>query len=289
MGEKTTEIINSIKKSLREGPKSISDISKEAKINWRTAEQNLKLLKSLNLVIEKDIKNTRTFFYQEKNNYFDLPVKAKDSKYISTLYAHIKKFCHKFHNKEPTKTQVYKILWKINQTLKKNLPIGWYRYGPMCVQEYMNNEKEEIKLDPKTISLVKSITKEYCACENKELQRKIYEEEDEKLYLTKEDLLSIKKDDKKEINPILMDFIKFSPPESIEAVTDFVRATLLAGWSETQEIFDNLWKYLTMTRFRDSLKPYYGEGVDIYLKQKIEATKKETQILTTDLVRSKVK
>lgn len=289
MGEKANEVIDSIKNCLREGPRSISDISKEGKINWRTAEQYLELLKNLDIVIESDVKNTRTFFYKDKNNYFNLPVKKRDSKLISTLYSHIKKFCLKFHNKEPTKTQAYKILWKINQKLKKNLPIGWYMYGPLCVQEYANNEKEEIRLDNRSIPLVKETTKEYCAYDNLQLQKKIYKEVDDKLYQTKERLLSIKEADKEQINPILMDLIKFSPVETVEVITDFARATLLLSWDKTKELFEDVWKYIAIIKFRESLRPYYEDDIDIYLNKKIEEIKKETQILITDLVRCNIK
>lgn len=289
MGEKANEIINSMKKSLSDGPKSISDISKELEINWRTAEQYLELLKSLDIVLEADVKNTRTFFYKDKDNYFELPIRNKDSKLISTMYHHIKKFCLNFHNKEPTKTQVYKILWKVDQKLKKNLPIGGYMFGPMCVQEYKNNEKEEIKLDDSTTNVTKEITKEYCACDNIVLQKRIYSEVGNKLYQTKEEIISVKDLSKEEINPILMDLIKFSPPETVEVITDFARATLLLGWNKTKELFDDLWKYVTMINFRESLRHYYGDYIDVYLNDKIKESKKEIQIQITDLVRCNVK
>lgn len=287
MGEKTNEIVDSVKKSLREGPKSISDISKEAKINWRTAEEYLKLLKNLDLVTEAEIKNTRTFFYKDKDNYFDLPVKSKDSKLISIVYYYIKKFCLKLYNKEPTKTQVYKILWKVYQ--KQTLPIGWYRYGPICVQKYMNDEKEEMKLDKKRIAMIKETTLDYCLCDNIQLQKRIYKEVGDKLYQAKEKLATGKPFKNEEINPILMDIIKFSPPEAVEVVTDYARATLLLGWKKTIDLFEDLWKYLTVIKLRESLRSYYKDSIDIYLNKKIEEIKKDTQILITDLVRCNVK
>lgn len=289
MGEKATEIVNSIKECLSDGPKSISEISKVLEINWRTAEQYLVLLKNLGLVMEAEVKNTRTFFYKDKDNYFELPVKNKDSKLISSIYCNIKKFCLKFYNKEPTKTQVYNILWKFDQKLNKNLPIGWYMFGPMCVQGYKNNEKEEIKLDDSAIDVTKEITKEYCACDNIVLQKKIYSEVGNRLYQTKEEIISIKDTHKEEINPILMDIIKFSPPETVEVISDFARATLLLGWNKTKGLFDDLWKYITTINFRESLRRYYGDAIDVYLNDKIEESKKEIQIQIIDLVRCNIK
>ena len=95
--------------------------------------------------------------------------------------------------------------------------------------------------------------------------------------------------DKEKINPILMDLIKFSPPETVEVVTDFARATLLLGLNKTEECFDKLWKYIGLIRLRDSLVIYYPNYIDFYLKEKIEATKKEAQLYITELVRCNVK
>ena len=80
MADQTAKILENIKIALRDEPLSISEISEKVSINWRTAENNLRILESLGLVFERNIKNRRTFFYKEKNNYFDLPVKNEDIK-----------------------------------------------------------------------------------------------------------------------------------------------------------------------------------------------------------------
>lgn len=294
MGEKTNEIIDSIKKTLKDGPKSISDISKEAKINWRTAEEYLKLLKNLGLVIEQEIKNTRTFFYKEKKNYFDLPIRKEHSKIISTIYSLIRKFCLDVHKTEPTKTQAYKILWNIDMKAGLNLPIGWYMYGPCCVQVYKGDEDQQTKLNKKTVTLIKETTTKYCLCDNFELQNRVYKEANNKLYRLKEKLITTKFKTKEDINPVLMDLIKFAPKETIEVVTDFVRATLLLGWDKTKECFNYVWHYIALIVFRDTIQEYYldwfnGEHLDLYLKVKIDEARKESQILITDIVRCRSK
>lgn len=286
MAEKKKEVIDSIKKVLSNGPKSINEISEKAEINWRTAEDYLNILKEIGLVYEKEGKNTRTFYLRERDNYFDLPVKYKDKKLISTVYHYIRERCLKIHKREPTRTHAYKILWNLNQKMKFNLPIGWYMFGPCCVQIYSGEEQPQTDLNSKTTQLLKTTVNEYCSCENLELQRKIYDEAKERLYQTKEDLLRMDSPKKEEINPMLMDLIKFAPKEAIETTTDFARATLLLGWSETRVYFENLWKYIAMLVFQHSLEPCYGYPLDVYFNRQIGNAKKETQLLITDLVRS---
>src|SRR3989344_1000189 len=287
MADQTAKILENIKIALRDEPLSISEISEKLSINWRTAENNLRILESLGLVFERNIKNRRTFFYKEKNNYFDLPVKNEDIKKINTIYHHIKEFCKKFYNQEPTKTQAYKVIWKINKELKLNLPIGWYMYGPLCVQEFCSNEPKEINFAGNTISLIEKTTKEFCSLDNFKLQKKVYNESDENLYLTKEKLISGTLTNKEDINSVLVDLIKYAPPETVEVVTDFARATLLVGLEKTLSCFlEAVWKYVTLVRFRDSLTNYYQ---DLSGYMKIDETKKEAQLRILDIVKSHVK
>ncbi len=289
MSDKTQKIITSIKDVLSDKPLSISEISEKADINWRTAKHYLKILEKLGLVEEKSIKNTRTFFYKNKDNYFNLPIKEKHSKLISSIYANIKKTCLKLFDKEPTKTQAYKIIWRVDKELNLGLPIGWYRYGPCCVQIYKGNE-EDTKLDKNIISIIEKTTKEYCFLDNMSLQKKIYTQEENKLYLTKQGLIELENnfENKEELNMLLMDLIKYAPDETTETVTDFARATLLLGWEKTRICFiDYVWKYITMVVFKKSLKFYYGDS-EVYWDDKIESAKKESQIIITDLVKSKL-
>lgn len=289
MSDKTQEIVNSIKSQLMDQPLSISEISEKLEINWRTAENYLEILEKLGLVEERNIKNTRTFFYKDKDNYFDLPVKNKDSKLISSIYSKIKEVCLDVYKKEPTKTQVYKIIWKLNNELSLGLPVGWYKYGPCCVQIYKGNEKEEIKLSSNQTNLIKIITKDYCILDNINLQKKVYLDSKKDLYITKEILLALDSDNKEELNIILMDLIKYVPQETIETTTDFSRATLLLGWIKTKTIFDIFWKYITMVIFKQTLQFYYEDNLEFYLSEKIEDAKKEAQLSITNLVKSNIK
>lgn len=275
------ENINSIKKELSEQPRSISYIAEKTKIDWRTAKHYLELLKNLDLADEFKVKNTRTFYYKDPENYFKFPIKEKDQRLISTIYSYIKEFCQNKFKKEPSKTQVYKIMWKINKELELNLPIGWYRYGPICIQVYQGDEKKG-KLETKKINLIKETTEEYCQLDNIELQRKIYLEAREEAYIVKEKLLEI--ENQEELNVVLMDIVKTVPEETKEVTTDFVRTTLSLKWDTTRNYFDIFWKYITLVRLKETINFYYQDSTKLYLDSQIESAKKEIQIIINSLV-----
>ena len=290
MGEKTKGVINSIKEILKEGPKSISEISKELEINWRTAENYLGILKNLGLVDEIANEHTRIFFYKDKNNYFELYVKKKDAKVISSIYHQIKKICQEKFGRDPTMTQVYKIIWNANKKLNLGLPIGWYRYGPCSVQIYRGDEFD-YKIESRISKSVRETTEEYCSMDSSSLQNKIYIDEKKDLYLAKKKLIELKDlEDKEELNNILMDLIKFSSKETIDVATDFARATLLLGWDKTQECFnESVWKYITMVIFKESLEFYYKDDIKKYFDEKIKEAKQEAQLYILDLVKNRPK
>jgi predicted transcriptional regulator len=288
MGEKGKEIIHSIIEALKEGPRTITQIAEETDINWRTAESNLEILKEIGKVFERQEGKSRYFFLKDDSNYFNLYVKKEDAKRISTIYALISKFCKKLFKHEPTKTQAYKIIWKINNKLNLNLPIGWYQYGPLCVQEYTGQEKQEYEMNQHTIAIIKETTKRYGDIENHKLQDMIYKEEEKQLYIAKERLTKGNFKTKEEINPILIDLIKYAPKEASDVVTDFARATLMLGWDNTKDIFiREVWKYIAIILFRESLEFYYGQNIRYYLSSKIKDRKREAQLAITHLVRTR--
>jgi len=281
---KRIETTQAIIDVLKEGPKSISEIAEANDINWRTAENQLTQLEKLGVVMKKE-GHSNMFYYKDDNNYYKLYIKQKDKELISAIYSLIKEHCIKKYDKEPTKTHVYKILWKINKKLGLNLPIGWYMYGPCCVQIYTGDEPRS-KLDNKTESLVKETTEEYCKFDNIELQRMIYEEEKDPLYILKEELNESKTKEQRDF--ILMELVKVVPNEAVETTTDFVRATLMLGWEQTRAIFNNLWKYIALIRFKESLEGYYKDSINLYLNKKIESLREEVQIRVTDIVKTYV-
>lgn len=282
MAESINNLASSIVELLKESPASISDISAKLKINWRTAASYLKLLKSLGLAKEQKIKNKNVFFYLDKDNYFSLPIKPKDKVIITTIYALIRKFCKNKFNKEPTKTHVYKILWRLKKETSLNPPIGWYLHGPCAIQIYQGDEKELIKLDNKTIDLIKETTEEYCEYDNITLQKKIYGDENNRLYQLKEKILDAEEGQ----DILLLELIKIVPKEAVDLTSDFARSTLALKWEKTRPLFEKFWKYIAMIIFKDTLIDYYGDDIGLYLNDKIESAKKDIELLLDDVVRT---
>ncbi|MCK4589526.1 MAG: hypothetical protein KAT77_03725 [Nanoarchaeota archaeon] len=298
--QKTKEILDKIIKVLKNGPKSINEIASETGINWSTAEQNLGLLKTFNKVFEKDVKNKRVFFYKDIKNFFQLPIKEEHKKLIDGIYSEIKKQWNQIIKGDPPKTQVHKTIWKVNKKQNLGLPIGWYQYGPCCVEIYKNNHQG--KIAPKIGTIIEETVKEYSKYNIFQLQKLVYEEADKKLYLAKEKFLEILCDEenKSGFNLVLMDLIRFSPEESKEVITDFSRCLLLFFdhikelEEEIRATFSKIWKYIASVSFRVSLEEYYSKEYAIellhsYLDEKIEENKKEAQFAILDLIRGRLK
>ena len=264
---------------LQEGPNSINEIASKLKLNWKTTEENLTLLKELNRVSEEPIKNKRMFFLKDPNNYFKLPIKTEHKKIISTIYFHIKRYCKELYQKEPTKTQVYKIMWKLNI---KDLPIGWYRYGPICIQPYNGNEEDYQGL---TIDkgLIKETVADYCSKDNIELQNQVYQEANNQLYLTKTKLLT-EELEKEELNLTLMDLMKYASKEDV--VDYFARAVMMQGFTNQlkEYFFEQLWPLITKINLKQDLKFYYQDNIKYYFDEDIQKTKEEAELKITEII-----
>ncbi|MFW6450511.1 MAG: hypothetical protein ACOCZ6_05645 [Nanoarchaeota archaeon] len=269
------EIIPLIINTLRNGSQTLTKLQSTTDINRVTLSNYIASFEKAGIIKTK--KHGRERLIQLRSNpdsYFDLPVDEEDTKYISTIYAYIRQTCLKLYNKEPTKTQVYKIIYE----LKKPLPIGWYQYGPCPVRIYRGNEKKEKKLGKDDLSLIKKKVKEYCALSNFELQKRIYNKENNHLYQLKEKLITLDKPKKDELNILLTELIQNVPGETIKVTTDFVRAAFLLGWDKARLIFrDYIWKFISIVVFKESLKHYYGEDIEELLGEKIKETKEEAR------------
>jgi len=289
MGDTIGNTLSSITTFLLDGPLSISQIATKVDIDWRTAQQYLEMMEKSDLVVKKDIKNTKTYFLKEKKNYFELPIKKSDSKKISTIYRLIKDFCLKKHNQEPTKTQAYKIIWKFSKQFNLNLPIGWYKYGPCCIKPYDGNESDNYSFNKNELLFLRETTEDYCSYDNLGLQGKIYEDDKNLFYLAKEKLMRYCSDDKKELDMILMDLIKYAPDEAEDVMTDFARTVMLIGWDpKTKELFGTVWSFISTVIFKKTLEAGYYDQRDlsVYFDRSLERSKKDAQLEILTLVRS---
>ncbi|MBL7055343.1 helix-turn-helix transcriptional regulator [Candidatus Woesearchaeota archaeon] len=279
-----SEIIPVVLNALRIGEQTLNQLSKSSKINRVTLSQYISAFEKAGVLKTKKLGRERHI--QLRNNpdsYFDLPIKEEDNKKLSTIYSYIKETCLKLYNKEPTKTQVYKILWELNK--ERNFPIGWYQHGPCAVRIYRGTEHKHQELDKDEKELIKRKVEEYCKLTSEELQKKVYSKENNELYLLKEKLITKPEIEKDELNGLLMDLIKLTPKETISTVSDFVRTSLLLGWEKSKFLFtEHVWKYISLVVFKESLRDYYGDSIDLHLQEKINEIKIESNRIIENLV-----
>lgn len=282
MADTRLETRQKILEFLAEKPASISEVKEFAKIDWRTAKTYLEEFESFGLVVEREEGKKKVYYRKDTDNYFQLPVKKEQKDIIKSIFALITKFS----DQKPTKTQANKIIFRINKDLKLNLPIAWYKYGPISAIPYQGDETTAYTFDADQNNLIRETTEEYIKIDNQELQKKIYNEESNELYVAKEKLLETSfTTDKELLNDITIDLIKFSPKEAIEITTDFFKAIQLMGWNEkTRTAFTALWEYITSIIFKRELQEIYNYDLTLYFENKINSKKEEAQKIIKDIV-----
>ncbi|MFT4311044.1 MAG: helix-turn-helix domain-containing protein [Candidatus Woesearchaeota archaeon] len=281
------EIEGKIVDELRSGPKTTRQISDNLKINWATADKYLKYLEGFGRVKSKE--TTRKYFYlKQKENFFDLPLTKEQESKIKKIFEIIN------NTKKVTKTQAQKILFQVNKKLDLNIPVGWYKFGPISVMPYEeNNMGSSYNFSNKQISFIKETTQNYAKLDNFDLEDKIYGQENNDLYKKRKQIISMRFQDendedfhehKNKISMHLMDFLKLVPSEAKDLTEDFVRSTLLIGWNvKTRGLFDQLWGFIAKINFKNSISKYYDYNIDLYFK---ETEKEELHLNITNIVRS---
>ncbi len=284
------DIIKLIIKSLISTPKSINEIAKDCNSNWESIKQYLESLKEVGIVEETSIGNKRVFsitpwkIEKREDTYFGLPLGLKDEKLIDSLFFKIKEEWKKNTGRIPGRTQINKTLAKINNICNLNLPIGWYQFGALCVKRYDPSiEYHYEQLQDDILICVQKIVKDYSKeISTYDLKIKQYEEEDKKLYITKELVLSLltsqklsKNHTKELINQlynILLYLPKIDDSESQRMINEFI-ATILQLFNilpeeEFQNIkidiiesFNSLWKLITLYQYSNDLEKYYPKEI----------------------------
>ena len=259
---------------LQEGPKSINQIAHKD-LNWRTADKYLKQLEELNIVTKRKSGNSIIYYYYDKETFFNIPLNKEKKLLVEDIFAKIKKY-----SKNITKTQAHKIMFELNNKFNLNIPLAWYLYGPICLQQFKGNEKENNKLNKNQIKYLKEVTEEYSSIDNFELENKIYKKTNNKLYLLKKSLQN-----NENVNIQMMDLIMLSPDETKDLVTDYARTVMLLGWNfKTKELFNIVWKYIAIVNFKNEIKNYFNYDINIYFKNKIEDYEHEINKILDDLV-----
>jgi DNA-binding transcriptional regulator YhcF (GntR family) len=275
MPENREQYLKDIQSILKEGPLSIREIAKKVDIDWRTANSNLNILKQFNIFHTESKKNANLFYLKQPDHLFQLPIKDSDEHFIKAIYAKITEFCKEMYDQIPTKTQANKVLYRFVQDEKLKLPIGWYQFGPCCVLPY-DCYSEQYDFTETQKRKLREITREYCQHDNFELQRKVYKEEKNPLYLAKEEFVKGEFKDKKEAYSIFKNIIFHSPDESQEVLSFFISTLALnIHDKDILAMFKDVWKYNTTIIYKTDLKiKYYNRNIDPYFKH-LDHFKKE--------------
>jgi len=146
MTKKTTRaVIEGVWQALEMGSRSIQEIAGLAKTNWATAQRQLELLKSMELVSEKEENGKRLFSRtvgsRKTNTLFGIPISKEDENTINYIYMQARKIWRERNNSPLSKTHAQKILANVNIKCSLNLPLGWYLYGEVCVKPYDPSEE----------------------------------------------------------------------------------------------------------------------------------------------------
>ena len=272
------EIEGKITNILRNGPRTVRQVSDELKINWITANKYLSYLENFGVVVST--KNKKKLFYlKDPSNYFNLPLTKDQENKIFKIYQTISETA------KVTKTQAQKILFQSNKKLKYDLPIGWYQFGPITIKPYQENINYNQEVSSSHKKIIREITREYSSIDNFDLESEIYKQENNKLYLLRKSLLEQSKVEN--INIYMMDLIMLAPEQTKDLVTDYARAVMLIGWNhKTKELFNLIWKYIAIVNLKNDIQQFYDYNIDIYFKEKIEEVKSEASKILDSLVTS---
>ncbi len=249
-----SEIEGRIKKVLKNGPKTTRQVSDQLKINWVTADKYLNYLESFD-VVKSEKQKRKVYYLKEKNNFFQIPLREEQERIIKKIYQVITE------TEKVTKTQAQKILFEVNLKLKLNLPVGWYKYGPITIMPYSEEHASEHEFSSKEIKFIKETTKEYAKKDNFDLEEYIYRKEENDLYLIKKQIQK----EKENVNILLMDLINQVPETVREITTLYARSVMTIGWNhKTRELFNDLWKLIAKHRFQQDLTPFFEYDISTY-------------------------
>jgi predicted transcriptional regulator len=279
------DIIRALLNALKEGGQNLTHICKASGINRITAAKYLKAMVEGNtLICRKQGRETIYLHPYDNNAYYKLPLTKEEKQLFDTYYHHIKRLFKELFNKEPSPIQVAKILWILNRDQKLELPIAWYKQGPVGLQAFNGDEPEAITIPQEKVLQVKETVAKYGKHDDFKIKTVIYNEHGDQFYITKDELVSrvkkklVEENDRNWFRNILRDLIKYAPREAIDIISDFANTALLVDWCYAKPVFDAVWEYATTINYKEDLKEFYepdclDERIGPTLKQRRESAK----------------
>lgn len=197
---KSVDVINKILFSLKENPKTLSQIANSSSIHWDSAKNYLSQLEEMN-IIYKEIINSKEYYIlhpnpksqKNYNTYFNIPISKEIKEKLESFYALIQHEFKQITQKEPSTTQMYKILAKLDKEQQLNLPLCWYSYGLISPLIYNKEQQYEQKVFIETPikDEIISIIREYSQFTfTRKLLIEQYKEFNNQLYIKKEEFLT---------------------------------------------------------------------------------------------------
>jgi len=274
MGSKKTsdEIIERILDELKEGPKTITEISESINSNWLTTEKFLKELRDEKKEVIEIVSSPKMKVYIRADDptYYSLPF-SKDIR-NKTIYL-LSKIVELWKEKEsnyPNKTTTQKIAVEVINDCKLDLPILEFHYGKVTC---MNVSYGQNLVKVYDISPPKNFQERILECVNKILKEgkhtgksfdernTQYEKEGMKFYSAKEKVIkSFRGDKKKNISKNLIEFSVNFPMrlgEYYSEFNDFISTSISLLEIESnkdnlydiKETFFSLWDLLTTASY----------------------------------------
>lgn len=276
---KSVDVINKIIFSLKENKKTLSQIANASSIHWDSAKNYLYQLEEMNIVYKETI-NSKEYYalhpnpksQKNYNTYFNIPISKEIKESLESYYALIKEEFRKITNQDPTITQMYKILAKLNKDKQLDLPMCWYSYGLISPLIYNKEEEYEQKvfIQSDVKDEIKTIIEKYSQYNyTRELLVQQYKDFNNQLYIKKEAFLTtIYKNNSFEIiKNSFLDFIEECSNNQISKTTTkyynsyytmllYSKQLLHQDIEITQniiELYKKLFKLVALEKFKESV------------------------------------
>jgi len=299
--------VRGIANSLKNGRKTISDISKEMDLDRTAISKYIKILNEAGLLVE-EIEGTKKFFSFSPNfrddTYFGLPLTKKAEEQAYSLFYLIRRFWKENSNKRLLRTTAQKIAYEVIKKCNLDIPTGWYIYGGISIVIYDDSKDYTYSGFPKKVeTFVKETTLTYSKFDYAfECKNKQYEDEKNELYLLKNEILSIfyspkfyehPKNSIYVINKKLRKLFRLAVVPNRKEYTGLIDAfddlmtDIFNKFNDKQildinrkiiALFESVWKYIGMFNFKNDLKNDYSEEI-LYSRFIFDVIQQEDEIV----------
>ena len=275
------EIKSSILMSLKDGPKSVTEISESINSNWITVEEYLKKLKEDGEVIEI-VSSPKMKVYRRTDDlaFYGIPFSKKIRNDTFDLLCLIAKMWKKQNNGiSPSRTILQKVAVEFIEQSPEitNIPVLKFHYGQTLALRYeekLINECDELKLTSEQEKKLFKLIEEYKNWSSGKAQSEQYKKQGMEFYRTKEDLLStFSKNKPEEIIKKILELSVFYPSELEETYNLFDKFEYCAinvlniekkeredYVKKIKEIFPLIWDIITTSYFFYEAKDFIEEN-----------------------------